>query len=90
MQFARDHPDLNVIGLGAGAAPRDSLDLAYTFVERTGSGDGRLVMVYDASFRSWRQFGVTSQHYWVLYDASGNPVAARPGDVDFDIVLSVL
>ena len=79
-----------MIGLGAGTAPLDSLALAYTFVERTGTGGGEMAMVYDTSFRSWRQFGVTAQPYWVLYDGSGNPVAARPGDVDFDIVASVL
>ena len=76
--------------MGAGAAPRDSLDLAFEFVDRTGTGDGSMTMIYDASFRSWRQFGVSSQPFWVLYDRDGNPVANRPGKVDFELVASVL
>ena len=76
--------------MGAGAAPRDSLDLAFTFLERTGTDDGSMTMIYDASFRSWRQFGVISQPFWVLYDREGNPIANRSGQVDFGLVASVL
>ncbi len=74
--------------MGAGAAPLDSLDLAFEFVSRTGTGG--LPMIYDVSFQSWRQFGVTSQPYWVLYDRDGAPVAAQGGAVDWAVVESVL
>lgn len=47
-------------------------------------------MIYDESFKSWRQFGVASQPFWVLYDESGTQVAARPGAVDFTAVESVI
>ncbi len=56
----------------------------------TGTGDGSMTMVYDASFDSWRQFGVISQPFWVLYDRTGKPIANRPGQVDFELVAPVL
>lgn len=76
--------------MGAGAPPRDSIELAYDFVQRTGTSGGQIPMIYDESFRSWRQFGVVSQPFWVLFDREGNQVAARPGAVDFDAVRAVL
>lgn len=76
--------------MGAGAPPLDSVDLAYDFVQRTGTGGGDFPMIYDESFRSWRQFGVASQPFWVLFDENGNQVVARPGGVDFATVESVL
>lgn len=76
--------------MGAGSPPRDTVDLAFDFVARTGTGGGELPMVYDESFQSWRQFGVVSQPFWVLFDADGTQVAARPGGVDFDAVRAAI
>jgi len=76
--------------MGAGAPPWDSVELAYDFVNRTGTSGGQIPMIYDESYQSWRQFGVASQPFWVLFDAAGNQVVARPGAVDFDTVRSVL
>lgn len=75
-----------MIGLGA----QDSLDYAHDFIASTGTGGGEITMVWDASFDSWRAFGVRSQPYWILYDAAGNQVASRPGAVDLNAVASVL
>lgn len=76
--------------MGAGAAPLDSLEGASEFVTRTGTGTGDITMIYDASFQSWRQFSVTSQPYWVLYDNAGTALVSQSGRVDFALISSLL
>lgn len=76
--------------MGAGAAPLDTLEGAFEFVTRTGTGSGDITMIYDASFQSWRQFSVISQPYWVLYDDAGTPLVSQGGRVDFDLIASLL
>ena len=85
--MARQYPELNVIGIGA----QDTEGEAYDFVADTATGGGEITMVWDASFDSWRSYGVRSQPYWILYDAQANQVASRPGAVsiaDVDAVLA--
>ena len=84
MQLAQDSPQLNIVGLGG----QDSLDFANSFVELTGTAD--LNMVWDPSFNSWREFGVRSQPYWILFDANGELVESRPGSIDFEAVRAAL
>lgn len=84
MQLAQENPELNIIGLGA----QDSLGQANDFVARTGTES--LTMVWDPSFDSWREFGVRSQPYWILFDAQGELVQSRPGAIDFGAVREAL
>jgi thioredoxin-related protein len=84
--LAQQNPSLNVIGLGA----QDSLDYANEFVASTGTGGGAITMVWDPSFDSWRQLGIRSQPYWILYDAQGNEVTSRPGAIDIGAVQATL
>jgi len=91
VQFARDHPNVNVIGLGAGTAVNgDSLDGAYEFVNRFGAASAGMTMIYDTSFRAWRTFGVTNQPWMVLFNARGEMVYNQPGRVDLTNAASVL
>jgi hypothetical protein len=83
VQFARDNPKINVIGVGAGVASNgDSLDGAYSFVSRFGADAAGMTMLYDVSFRAWRNFGVSNQPWMVLFDAQGQMVYNQPGRVD--------
>jgi hypothetical protein len=84
--LAQQNPGLHVLGLGA----QDSLDFANEFVSSTGTGGGAITMVWDPSFDSWRQFGIRSQPYWILFDAQGNEVTSSPGAVDLNAVQAVL
>jgi len=85
-QLAQDNPDLNVLGLGA----QDRLEFANDFVARVGLADSAITFVWDRSFDSWRELGVRSQPYWILYDALGNEVTSSPGAVDAAAVQAVL
>ena len=85
-QLAQDYPDLNIVGLGS----QDTIEFANEFVTATGTGGGDISMVWDASFDSWREFGVRSQPYWILYDDAGNLVTSRPGAVDINAVIDVV
>lgn len=83
MQFARDNPNVTVVGVGAGTAVNgDSLDGAYNFVSRFGADTAGMTMLYDVSFRAWRNFGVSNQPWVVLFDTQGQMVYSQPGRVD--------
>jgi hypothetical protein len=91
VQFARDNPAVNVVGVGAGTtANGDSLDGAYAFMDRFGADAAGMTMLYDVSFRSWRNFGVFSQPWVVLFDAEGQMVYNQPGRVDLTGAAAVL
>ena len=91
MQFARDNPTITIVGVGAGSAANgDSLDEAFAFAERFGTAAAGVTMFYDVSFRSWRNFGVTTQPWSVLFDADGNQIFSRPGRIDLDSVAAAL
>ena len=84
--MAQANPDLHILGLGA----QDSLEFANEFVNNTNLADSDITLVWDPSFLSWREFGIRSQPYWILYDDQGNEVTSRPGSVDLDAVQAVL
>ena len=86
MQLAQQNPELNIIGMGA----QDDLEFAYRFIDRTGTGNGEITMIWDESFESWRAFGIRSQPYWLLYDAAGELIGSGPGAIDFSAVQSAL
>ena len=91
MQFARDNPNINVVGVGAGSASNgDSLDGAYNFVSRFGADTAGMTMLYDISFRAWRNFDVSTQPWVVLFDAQGQMVYSQPGRVDLTDAASLL
>ena len=91
MQFARDNPAVTVVGVGAGSAANgDSLDGAFNFVSRFGADSAGMTMFYDPSFRTWRQFGVTTQPWVVLFDTQGQVVYSQPGRVDLTGAAAVM
>ena len=91
MQFARDNPAVTVVGVGAGTAVNgDSLDGAYNFMYRFGAETAGMTMIYDVSFRAWRNFGVTNQPWVVLFDGQGQIVYNQPGRVDLTGAASVM
>ena len=80
-----------MIGLGAGtAANGDSLEGAYDFVNRFGTTSAGITMIYDTSFRAWRNFGVTTQPWMVLFNANGEVIYNQPGRVDLSTAASAL
>ena len=83
MQFARDHPEITIVGVGAGTAVNgDSLDGALNFVQAHGATLPNMRMLYDVSFRSWRTFGISTQPWSVGFDADGNQIFSQPGRID--------
>ena len=91
MQFARDNPEVNVVGVGAGTAVNgDTLDGAIQFANRFGTADAGVTMLYDVSFRSWRNFGITTQPWVVLFDRQGQVVYNQAGRVDLTGAASLL
>lgn len=87
MQFARDNPSINIVGIGAGSAANgDSLDGAFTFVESHAATLPNMTMIYDVSFRAWRTFGVSTQPWAIGYDDAGNQIFSQPGRVDLSTV----
>ena len=91
MQFARDHPEITIVGVGAGSAANgDSLDGALEFVQRHGATLPNMTMLYDVSFRSWRNFGVSTQPWSIGFAADGSQVFSRPGRIDLDTVAAAL
>jgi len=84
--LAQQNPALNIIGLGT----QDNLEFANEFVSNTGTGGGDITMVWDPSFDSWRELGIRSQPYWILYDTQGNEVTSSPGAIDIAAVQNVI
>ena len=83
MQFARDHPDVTIVGIGAGTAVNgDSLNGALDFVQRHGTTLPNMRMFYDVSFRSWRSFGVTTQPWSIGFDDEATQIFSQPGRID--------
>jgi len=85
-QLAQQNPELNIIGMGA----QDSLDLANQFVSSTPAGEADITMIWDTGFDTWREFGIRSQPYWILFDAQGNEIESRPGIIDEALIESAL
>ncbi|MYH96887.1 MAG: TlpA family protein disulfide reductase [Acidimicrobiia bacterium] len=80
-QFARNNSDkLTVIGVGT----QDSLGLAESFVESTGT---TFTMLWDPTFESWRQLGISGQPAGMLLDANGAILTSWRGSIPQSRVL---
>ncbi len=91
MQFARDNPQITVVGIGAGSAVNgDSLEGAIEFNNAFGASGAGITMIYDVSFRTWRNFSVRSQPWSIGFDADGMMVFSNSGRVDFGSVEAAL
>lgn len=91
MQFARQHPEITVVGIGAGSAANgDSLDGAFQFVEHHGATLANMQMLYDVSFRAWRKWGVSSQPWTIGLDDDGQVLFSQPGRTDMATIEAVL
>lgn len=64
---------------------QDSLDLAASFIEETGTSTP--LMIWDESFATWSYYGVNAQPIAILVDPSGEPITGWRGAADFDEVL---
>ena len=75
-QFAQANKSrLAIVGLGT----QDDLTLAKDFVAK---GKITFPMVWDKSFASWRQLGITSQPAGVLVSADGKQLGRWQGRLD--------
>jgi len=83
VQFARDNPAINVVGIGAGSTVNgDSLDGAFDFMTRFGADAAGITMIYDVSFQAWRPWGVSTQPWMIVLDETGERVFEHAGRVD--------
>ena len=91
MQFARNHPEITIVGVGAGSAANgDSLNGALDFVRLHGATLPNMRMLYDVSFRAWRNFGVTTQPWSIGFNADGEQLFSQPGRIDLATVSAAL
>lgn len=70
-----------VVGLGT----QDSLDEAVEFSEDFGTQS--FTMLWDSSFQTWQEIGITSQPSAVLLAADGSPISGWVGPFPEDEVL---
>ncbi|WP_419851468.1 TlpA family protein disulfide reductase [Candidatus Poriferisocius sp.] len=83
-QFARNNADkLTVIGVGT----QDSLGLAESFVESTGT---TFTMLWDPTFESWRQLGISGQPAGMLLDGNGTIQTSWRGGIPESQVLEAV
>jgi peroxiredoxin len=74
---------VRVVGLGT----QDSFEEAQEFVERHGTKS--FSMLWDPSFASWRQLGITGQPAAILFDREGRPLERWVGPFDEGEVLDL-
>jgi hypothetical protein len=72
-----------VVGLGT----QDSLDDANDFVDDNGTTS--FTMLWDGSFQTWLEIGITSQPSAVLLAADGTPITGWIGPFPEDEVLQL-
>lgn len=72
-----------MIGLGS----QDTLPEAQDFVTRYGTS---FTMLWDETFESWAQLGVTSQPTAALFAADGEQLGAWVGEIPEDEVLRLI
>lgn len=83
--FASEHRDIvTMVGLGT----QDDLAYAERFLRDTGVSTPR--MLWDPSFESWAQLGISAQPTWILVDGGGAAVQAWVGALPEDEVLAAL
>lgn len=91
MQFARENPNITVVGVGAGTTQNgDSLQLALDFARFHGATLPNMTMLYDVSFRSWRQFQVSTQPWGIGFNAAGEQVFNLSGRIDLSTAAAAL
>ena len=67
---------VKVVGLGT----QDSFEEAREFVQR--GGIKSFSMLWDPTFESWRQLGITAQPAAILFDREGRPLDQWAGSFD--------
>ena len=72
-----------MVGLGT----QDTLDDANEFVEDNGTAS--FTMLWDESFQTWTEIGITSQPSAVLLAADGSPITGWIGPFPKDEVLAL-
>ena len=70
-----------------GVGTQDSLELAQAFVQSTGT---TFTMLWDPTFESWRQLGISGQPSGMLLDGNGTILAAWRGAIPEEQVLDVI
>jgi thiol-disulfide isomerase/thioredoxin len=84
-RFAAAHTErLAVVGIGT----QDDLDYARAFVADTGVRTPR--MLWDASFESWRQLGITAQPTWILVRGDGTFLGGWVGGLPEQQILDLI
>ena len=73
-----------MIGLGT----QDNLNLAKDFIAKTGTKS--FPMLWDKSFESWKQLGITGQPAAIIFDANGNELKRFRGAVTGDQILNAI
>jgi thiol-disulfide isomerase/thioredoxin len=80
--FAEQHSsDLAVVGLGT----QDDLTMAQSFVQTYGVS--RPTMLWDPSFDSWLELGITAQPTWILLSPEGAEIDRWVGQLPEEDVL---
>ncbi|MDH3959144.1 MAG: TlpA family protein disulfide reductase [Actinomycetota bacterium] len=84
-QFAAANTDrLTVVGLGT----QDDLEYAREFVADTGVRTPQ--MLWDASFESWQQLGITAQPTWILVRGDGTFLGGWVGGLPEQQILDLV
>lgn len=84
-QFAAANTDrLKVVGLGT----QDDLEYARGFVADTGVRTPQ--MLWDASFESWQQLGITAQPTWILVRGDGTFLGGWVGGLPEQQILDLV
>ncbi len=74
---------VTVIGVGT----QDNLGLAEAFVQSTGT---TFTMLWDSTFESWRQLGISSQPAGMLLDRNGTILTSWRGGIPQSRVLDAV
>ena len=64
-----------------GVGTQDDLDYAEDFVQSTGT---TFTMLWDPTFQSWNQLGITGQPAWMLLNRYGQIIDQGRGDIPDD------
>jgi len=84
-EFAAAHRDrLTVVGIGT----QDDLEYAKEFLADTGVTTPR--MLWDESFQSWREIGITAQPTWILVRGDGSFIQGWIGGLPEEQILELL
>ena len=73
-----------MVGLGT----QDTLDEAHDFVEEFGTAS--FTMLWDETYQTWQEIGITSQPSAVLLAGDGTPISGWVGPFPEDDVLQLV